>query len=91
MKINLLLICLILTEVSTAQLLTINVPENNFGIDESKSLIVSQIENIDTYENINVYSEITITLNGHGYNFNSIPNSIDYSRSYLITDPNTLT
>ncbi|MBC6401218.1 MAG: BspA family leucine-rich repeat surface protein, partial [Ekhidna sp.] len=76
-------------EDSYSQVLTINVSENNFGIDESNSLIVSRIQNIDNYTNTGQYDEIVITLGESSYNFTSIPNSIDYANFYLVTDNST--
>jgi len=63
--------------------------ENNFGIDESNSLIVSHIQNIGNYTNTSIYDEIVITLGQNNYNFNTIPNSLEYSNSYLVTDGDT--
>lgn len=86
MKLPLLLIILFFTKLLTAQELTINVLDHNFGIDENKSLIVSHIDDINNYTNTSEYSEITITLGQNSYNFDSVPNSLDYSNSYLIND-----
>ncbi len=86
MKLPLLLIILFFTKLLTAQELTINVLDHNFGIDENKSLIVSHIDDINNYSNTSEYSEITITLGQNSYNFDSVPNSLDYLNSYLIND-----
>ncbi len=89
MRIYLLLLNLIYTLICSSQVLTINVPENNFGIDESNSLIVSHIQNIGNYTNTSEYDEIVITLGQNNYNFSSIPDSLEYSNSYLVTDSNS--
>ncbi len=72
-----------------SQSLTINIPENHFKIDQTNSLIVSHIENIETYNNITDYSEMVISLNLSDYNFNAIPSTLEYSNSYLVTETNT--
>lgn len=89
MRISLILLSLIYSLVCSSQVLTINVSENNFGIDESNSLIVSHIQNIGNYTNTSEYAEIVITLGQNNYNFSSIPDSLEYSNSYLIIDSST--
>ncbi|MDO5981774.1 CotH kinase family protein [Flavivirga spongiicola] len=72
-----------------SQSLTIDIPENHFKIDETNSLIVSHIENIETYNDVTGFNEIIISLNQNDYNFNSMPTTLEYSDSYLITETNT--
>ena len=86
-----LLLSLVNTLICSSQVLTINVSENNFGIDESNSLIVSHIKNIHNYTHTNEYSEIIITLGQKNYYFTLIPDSLTYSSSYLVTDSITST
>ncbi len=75
--------------VCLSQSLTIDIPENHFKIDETNSLIVSHIENIETYNNITGFSEVVISLNQKDYNFDAMPTALEYSDSYLITETNT--
>ncbi len=89
MKIYLLLLSIICTGMCNSQVLSINISENNFGVDESKSLIVSRIDDINNYANTSGYVEVVITLGLDDYTFNSIPNSLEYSNSYLITNTDT--
>ncbi|NMH86276.1 CotH kinase family protein [Flavivirga algicola] len=72
-----------------SQPLTINISENHFKIDEANSLIVSHIENIETYNNISGFSEVIMSLNQNDYSFNSIPTALEYSNSYLVTGTST--
>lgn len=72
-----------------SQNLTINVTENHFGIDESNALVVSHIENIDNYITITGIDEMIIKLDQNNFYFNSIPSSLKYSNSYIITDIST--
>ena len=71
---------------SFCQILTINIPENHFKIDENNSLIVSHIADIDNYSNNTGFDEIIISLDQNNYSFNAIPVSLEYSDSYLITN-----
>ncbi len=89
MRIYLLILSLTFTVICKSQVLTINVSENNFGVDESNSLIVSHIQNISDYTNTSEYDEIVIILGQNNYNFSSIPDSLEYSDSYLVTDSST--
>jgi spore coat protein H len=89
MRIYLLILSLAYTTGCISQVLTINVSENNFGIDENRSLIVSRIQNISNYEDTSNYDEIVITLGQNYYSFISIPNSLEYSSSYVVSDVNS--
>jgi spore coat protein H len=89
MKKSFLLLSIFNTLFCFSQSLTINIPENHFGIDENHSLIVSHIENIEDYNDTSDFDEIIITLNQNDYSFNSIPVGLEYSNSYLITDTDT--
>ncbi|MFY0714016.1 CotH kinase family protein [Seonamhaeicola sp. NFXS20] len=89
MKVYLLLLSLIYSTTCNSQTLNINISDNKFGIDESLSLIVTQIQNIENYQDIESYNEITITLGENDYSFISVPNSLEYSNSYTIKNINT--
>ncbi len=88
-KLFLLLSILFNTIFCFSQNLTISISENHFGIDENNSLIVSHIEGIENYTNTTGFDEIIINLDQNNYYFNSIPASLEYSDSYLITDTDT--
>ena len=89
-KLFLLLSILFNTIFCFSQNLTISISENHFGIDENNALIVSHIEDINDYTNTTGFDEITITLDQNNFYFNTIPASLEYSDSYLITDTRTL-
>ncbi len=84
MKKHLLLLSLIYASICNSQVLTINVSENNFGIDETLSIIVSRIQNINYYQDLSGYDEIVITFGESNYSFASMPNNLEYSNSYLV-------
>lgn len=86
MRKYLLLLSLIYSGVCTSQVLTINISENHFGIDENNSLIVSHIEDIGNYANTSNFDEIIINFNQNDFYFSSIPASLEYSNSYSITN-----
>ena len=88
-KLFLLVLILFNTIFCFSENLTITIPENQFGIDESNDLIISHIENIDNYTNTSGFDDIIITLDQNNYTFNSIPASLDYTHSYIITETNT--
>ncbi|MDC9724200.1 MAG: CotH kinase family protein [Urechidicola sp.] len=89
MKINLLLLSLVYSTICSSQILTINVAENKFGIDEIHSIIISRIQNINDYSDISNYNEVVINLGQNNYSFISIPNSLEYTNSYLVEDTNS--
>lgn len=89
MKIYLPILCVIYSITCNSQILTISVPENKFGIDETLSIIVSRIENIDDYQDVANYDELLIIFGEHNYRFISTPNNIEYSNSYLIEHVNS--
>lgn len=86
MRIFLVLLFLSFTLLCSAQVLTINVAKPKFGVDQNKALIVSQINNIDNYSNTSDYEEVILVLDSNEYHFTTIPNSINYQQSYLVTD-----
>ena len=90
MKIYLLILLILFSTICKSQTLLISVSKNKFGKDETLSLIVSQIHNIENYQNIGIYNEIIISFENNDYRFISNPNYLDYSNSYLIEDLNTL-
>ena len=89
MKIYIILLSLIYSITCNSQILTINVSDNEFGIDESLSVIVSRIQNIGDYQDIGNYDEVIITLGENNYSFISNTNSLEYTNSYIIEKVNT--
>lgn len=71
---------------SFSQSLTINVAENHFRIDETNLLIVSQIEDIKSYNDLSSFEEIIISLDSIDFICNTPPISINYNESYIVTN-----
>ena len=88
MRIYIFLLGFLFSFVCTPQVLTIPVSENHFGLDEHNDLIVSHLKDIETYTNTSEFDQIQLTLNQVVYSFNSVPFSLEYSKSYLITNTN---
>ena len=87
---KILLILLLSNSIfSYSQSLMININENHFIIDETNFMILSHIEDIESYSDLSSYKEIIISLNGIELIFNSIPNNIEYSESYSVTNSST--
>jgi hypothetical protein len=77
---------LLISTFSFAQELEVSIPEKHFAVDESKSLIVSRIADIEDYSNTSTNTEVNIKLGQKDYTFNVVPDSLVYSSSYQITD-----
>lgn len=90
MKIFLLVLCVFFSIICNSQILTINVPNNKFETDETLSIIVSRIQNIEDYQDIENYGEIIISFGEKDYRFISNPNTLEYSNSYIIEDLSAL-
>ena len=89
MKVYLILLSLIYSIIVNSQTLTINIPDNEFGIDETISVIVSRIQNIENYQDIGSYDKIIISLGENDYNFISNPDGLEYSNSYIVEEIKT--
>ena len=76
---------LLLTFFSFSQTLTIEIPKNRFQIDTSKTLIISQIDSISTFKDLNRYKNININFNHSKFSFNLSPNTFSYDTSYILT------
>lgn len=86
MKVTVLIFILSLSiKLCFTQVLTISVPADHFKIDESRSLIVSHIENIESYSDLSGFTEVVIQLDEIDYLFNTTPEAITYSNSYSMT------
>lgn len=88
MKVYLLLLSLVYSAICSSQILTIDVPENKFGIDDSDALILSRIQNMEDYQDIGNYSEVFINFDQNNFRFLTSPNSLSYSNSYQVEDIN---
>ncbi len=71
---------------SFSQVLIIEIDSGKFQIDESNLLIVSHIENIGEYANLNEHESIDILFDGVVFSFLNVPNLLTYSSSYSITN-----
>jgi spore coat protein H len=89
MKIYLLILCFFFSTICNSQTLTINVSDNKFGTDETLSIIVSRIQNIEDYQDIENYDEIIISFGENDFRFISNPNNLEYSNSYMIEHLNS--
>jgi spore coat protein H len=67
-----------------SQALNISLKSGKFQIDEAHSMIVARINDIQNFENLSHYSEVTITLGEEEYSFNTIPTQLQYSSSYEV-------
>jgi hypothetical protein len=70
----------------SSQSLRISVSENHFRVDETNLLIVSHIENIAMLNDFSGFSELILSLNEKDYYFNLVPNDLEYTKSYLVTN-----
>lgn len=81
-----ILVLILFSHIATSQTLNLNIPENNFGIDNDILLAVSLLENSETLQDLSGFTEIIISFNGDNYIFDSVPSSLDYSTSYKISN-----
>ncbi|MEE9373700.1 MAG: CotH kinase family protein [Saprospiraceae bacterium] len=84
MKNILIIIFTSLSVFCLAQTLAIQVPEKHLIKDDTNLLIISHIENINSFVDLSNYSEISISSGNNIFHFNTLPNSLEYSRSYLV-------
>lgn len=90
MRVYLFTIGLVYSIICNSQTLKFSVSNNKFGIDETLSIIVSRIQDIENYQDIKSYNEIVITLGDSDYSFISKPNSLEYSNAYIVQNTNSL-
>ncbi|WPR70539.1 CotH kinase family protein [Flavobacterium sp. NG2] len=69
-----------------SQKLTILVPENHFRIDETNLLILSHLKDVESYNDLSNYEEITLSLNQVEYHFNTKPNYLGFKDSYQVSN-----
>lgn len=89
MKKHILFLVLLHSTLCFSQTLNINIEKNKFGIDDTLSILVSRIDNISSYNNLNNYNEIIISLDQEKFSFNNLPDSLEYSHSYLVKNINS--
>lgn len=75
---------LLISKVIVAQTLTINISENKFGVDQTNLIIVSQLENIEDYDDLTSHTEIIINFNNVSYQFQEIPLSLQFGTKYTL-------
>lgn len=83
--ISLLLFCSFAMTVS-AQTLAISIEQDQFQIDEDRKLILSHINEIEQFANLETYATIEITFGDYGFLFEDIPALLEYSNSYIVLD-----
>lgn len=89
MRKYLCVLCCTFFSVSYSQVLTINVSESNFGIDEEKLLIVTRFDDLEDYTELSGYSGVSIKLGDANFEFNSLPSSLNYTLSYSVMNTST--
>lgn len=77
---------LIIQSSAFAQLLTIDISEDRFRIDPFDHIIVIQAFDLDEYSDLSGFSEIELILAEFQYQFTSIPASLEYTDSYMVSD-----
>ncbi|MFK8054773.1 MAG: CotH kinase family protein [Saprospiraceae bacterium] len=84
MKSSAVLLLLIQALCASAQTLVIDVHEHHFQLDESRGMIVSQIENIGLYSDLSDYTEVVLSLDSESYTLSTNPTSLLYSEAYVV-------
>ncbi|TGV03183.1 CotH kinase family protein [Flavivirga rizhaonensis] len=77
---------LISTLFCVSQTLNINISKDHFKIDQTRSLIISHIENIESFADLTSYTEVILFLDQVAYSFNTLPDSVTYKQSYTISN-----
>ncbi|MFB9053037.1 CotH kinase family protein [Formosa undariae] len=73
-----------------SQTLTLQAEAHKFNIDQSKTLVISQIKDIDTYTNLSSqYSNLELILGEEKFIFKTIPNQLTTTEAYSITNSET--
>ncbi len=81
-----ILLCLTHTWLSLGQTMTIRIAEHSYQIDDSLGIVISFVDSLEVYNNLDNYQEVIIALNQREYTFDSIPTALSYSESYAITN-----
>lgn len=69
-----------------SQTLTIEIPINQFRIDPYDHIIVVRPDNIEQYTGLTQYDEINLVLTSFQFQFVNIPESLEYTGSYLVNN-----
>ena len=69
-----------------SQVLTIEIPVNQFRIDPFDHIIVVRPENIEQYTGLNQYEQIDLILDNFEFQFVTIPESLEYTGAYLVNN-----
>lgn len=85
------LLCCFISIISlSAQTLTVTIPEGYFDIDHTNDIIVSRLEQIENYANLENYDEVLLIFDQTTYHFSVKPDSLVYSSSYQIYGDNNI-
>ncbi len=82
----LIAISILLYTSGFSQVLTIEIPEHHFRIDPYDHIIVVRPDNIEQYTGLTSYEEVDLALASFQFQFVSIPESLEYTGSYVVND-----
>lgn len=71
-----------------AQSLTIHIPKHHFQVDEERSLILVQTDDLELYDNVPENTNLILSLNASYYYFETVSDDLKYTRSYQVTQSN---
>jgi len=83
-KYYILLLLLFGATLSFGQTLIIGIDEHYFHVDETNLLIVSQLKDIEVYNDLTGYDEIILALPEVDLCFTAVPVELDYNESYQV-------
>lgn len=69
-----------------SQVLTIEIPINQFRIDPYDHIIVVRPDNIGQYTGLTSYEEVDLALADFQFQFVTIPDNLEYTGSYSVSD-----
>ncbi len=82
---NVLLFCFAVNiHFGFAQSVEIQIPANRFQVDDSLYIIVSQIDNIENYQDLGNFNEVKISMDGDVFRFKTVPKSLSYGGSFIV-------
>lgn len=85
-RLLLIAISILFYSAGFSQVLTIEIPVNHFRIDPYDHIIVVRPDNIEQYTGLTDYEQVDLMLDNFQFQFVSIPASLEYSGSYMVTD-----
>ena len=84
MRDSLIIFLLVLCFNGFAQLLTIEAPESKLFIDVEHEIILLQLTSLEEYDDLADFTSIEIIFNSQIFDFIEIPNSLEFSSSYIV-------